>query len=614
MPVRDAAAGGSGHGPAHLSGRRRARHRGRWLLVAGVVVLAALGMAWWLLSDARTARAELFEAAALVSELQADVLAGDDASVDSAVAALQAHAEAALDATDGPHWAIAARVPWVGPNVEAVRTVAVVMDDLAHDAVPTLLEATDVVDPSALAPVDGRIALDPLVEAAPRVVAADEAVQAAVARMDAVDAEALWPFVADAFEEARQEVDEVSVTTATASRAVRLLPPMLGRDGPRTYLVLVQNNAELRATGGIPGSILLLRADNGGVEILDHRSGGSLGDLPAPVTELTDAEMALFGEDLAADMRDVTFTPDFPRGASIARQIWAQEVGGEVDGVVSVDPGTLALVLGATGPVPMPPGAVADVTGGQLTADNAVEVLLSTVYLTLLDPREQDEFFAQTAAGVFGALVGGAGEPSATIEALAQAARQGRLLVWSAREGEQALLADTVLSGALRGEAGDSPVIGVFLNDGSQAKMSYYLDVSTEVGGQTCAPDGSRLVELDVTLTNTVDPALVGTLPTYVTGSGTVVPIGEVRTNVLVYAPTGGQIEDVTIMNDVPGVSSQVQNGLPVVGKTVQLKPGQSVSVVATISVDRVHRGPVVLRTSPGRVVQDVPLVGVQCS
>ena len=163
------------------------------------------------------------------------------------------------------------------------------------------------------------------------------------------------------------------MTTEPASRAVQLIPPMLGADGPRDYLLLVQNNAEVRATGGIPGSVILLRAEAGAVTIVDTRSGGSLGSLPAPVVPLTDAESNLFGPDLAADMRDVTFTPDFPRSAEIARSIWAQQVGGEVDGVVSVDPGALALVLAHTGPVPVAPGPMADALGGTLTGANAAD-------------------------------------------------------------------------------------------------------------------------------------------------------------------------------------------------------------------------------------------------
>ena len=36
-----------------------------------------------------------------------------------------------------------------------------------------------------------------------------------------------------------------------------VLPQMLGDGGSRTYLLMAQQNAELRATGGLPGSCLL---------------------------------------------------------------------------------------------------------------------------------------------------------------------------------------------------------------------------------------------------------------------------------------------------------------------------------------------------------------------
>jgi Protein of unknown function (DUF4012) len=90
-----------------------------------------------------------------------------------------------------------------------------------------------------------------MVKAAPKVVAANAEVQTAVRRLDSLDPAAL--------------------TTATAARAVRLLPPMLGANGPREYLLLVQNNAEQRATGGIPGSVALLRAVDGAVTVGAHR-------------------------------------------------------------------------------------------------------------------------------------------------------------------------------------------------------------------------------------------------------------------------------------------------------------------------------------------------------
>jgi hypothetical protein len=582
--------------------------------VLGLVVVVLVGWAVWLAADAVQARAELASASRLVGALQEAVLAGDRDEATATLQELQLHAEQARDATRGVHWTAAAVLPWVGPNVRAVQVVADVVDDLATAALPALMEATQIVDPATMAPVDGRVDIGALELAAPAVVAADAVVADALARLDDIDASVLWSPVAVPLQGAREEVAEVAATTATAARAVQLLPTMLGADGPRDYLLLVQNNAELRATGGIPGSVSLLRAEGGTVTLVETRAGGALGDLPAPVLPLTETEMALFGEDLAADMRDVTFTPDFPRGAAIAREIWAQQVGGEIDGVLSVDPGALALLLDDTGPVPLPAGAVAASVGGQLTSQNAVQLLLNTVYLMEPDPAAQDAFFAGTAAATLGALLSGQGEPAAAIEALAEAARQGRLLVWSAHDEEQALLADTVLSGRLRGDAGGSPVIGVFLNDGSRAKLGYYLDTDIAIETLECRPDGSRLVAVTITLTNTVLEADVAGLPPYVTGAGVVVPVGEVRTNVLLYAPTDGLVEDVQVVDGEPGVTSQIHDGLNAVGRTTQLGPGQSVTIQAQVTTGSRFDGPLRLRSTPvangDKSVTVLPLCG----
>lgn len=587
--------------PTDALGARDAADRSprrRWPWVIGLIIGVPTIWGAWLAVDALEARAELSSAAALVGTLQDQILDGDRTGAAATLETLQAYARSARRASTGPHWSAAAVVPWVGPNIQAVQTVADVVDDLATEALPALMDATQIVDPATMAPVDGRVDIAALEEAAPAVVSADAVVADALARLDAVQIDHLWQDVAEPLLQVRDKVADVASSTATAARAVQLIPAMLGADGPRTYLLLVQNNAEVRALGGIPGSVSLLRAEDGGVQILETRNGGSLGDLPEPVVPLTDTEMSLFGEDLAADMRDVTFTPDFPRAAAIAAAIWVQEVGGEVDGVVSVDPGALALLLDAIGPVPLAPGATSDAVGGELTAQNAVALLLNTVYLYEPEPAQQDAFFADTAEATLGALLAGQGQGAPAIDALAEAARQGRLMVWSAHADEQALLADTVLSGRLRGDLGESPVVGVFFNDGSRAKMSYYLETNIDVGPARCRPDGSRLVDLTVTLTNTA-PADVATLPSYVTGVGDAVPEGEVRTNVLIYAPTDGWVEDVQVVGEEPGVTSQIHEGLAVVGRTTQLAPGGSVTLQAQVVAGPQLPGPVVLRSTP---------------
>ncbi|QGQ20266.1 DUF4012 domain-containing protein [Cellulomonas sp. JZ18] len=561
------------------------------LLVTLGVLLVVVALGAWFVRDALQARDALMAAADDVSRMQELVTAGDVAGAEAVVPGLQEHAAEARERTDGPLWSVARALPWAGPNVSAVQTVASVVDDLAQRALPPLVQATAVVDPAALAPVDGRLDVAPIAAIAPQVTAADGAVRGAVEQLAAIDSAELLEQIAAPVDELRDKVAAVAADTATASRAVQLLPAMLGAEGPRQYLVLVQNNAEPRATGGIAGAVLLLRVQDGAIEVVEQRTGGELAGLAQPVVELTPAEQDLFGPLLATDMRDVNFTPDFPRSARIAQRIWQQEVGAEVDGVLSVDPGTLALVLRATGPVALP-------TGGALTADDAAARLLNQVYLDIEDPRAQDAYFAATAAAVFAAVAGGQGDPAAAVDALAEAARQGRLMVWSAAEDEQALLEGTVLAGELRGSAADSPVVGVFLNDATQAKVGYYLDVAWEAEAVECRPDGSQLVQVRGTY-RYAPPENVDDLPEYVLGPARIVPPGQLRVNALVYVPENGHLESLRVNSEETPVHAQIHDELSVAALTWTFEPGQTRTLVVDLVTRSDQKGDVLIRSTP---------------
>ena len=577
----------------------------RLLFILTLLLAVVTAVVVWVGVDALKARGELKAAATQVHVLQGQVEKGDRTGAKVTLKSLQAHAAAAQAQTDGPQWSVVRALPWIGPNVRAVQTVSEVIDGLAVNALPTLMDATSLVDPTTLAPVNGRVDLKPLMKAEPKVVAANTEVQTAARRLDAINPNGLLAAVAAPLADLRAQVAKVALTTATAARAVQLLPPMLGAEGPREYLLLVQNNAEQRATGGVP-TLILLRAVDGAVKVVQTRStGGNLANLPKPILPLTASEQALFTNFLGIYMADVTMTPDFPRSGQLARAMWRQQVGTDLDGVLSIDPGALANVLGATGPVKL-------TSGQSLTATNAAQVLMNTVYLKIIDPVKQDEFFAATAASVFHAMMSGQGKPAAIVDALAQSAREGRLMVWSAHRDEQALLSGTVLSGELVGVQGDSSVIGVYLNDGTAAKIGYYLRTDVVATPTGCHPDGSQTVSVKVTLTNTA-PADAADLPPYI-ASGNAVPKGQVRTNVLLYAPSGGRVDDVRVSGGEPGVFSQTHNGLAVVGKTVQLKPGQRVVIVYDLLTGKGQPGTPVLRVTPVALGKNVIGAPSRCS
>ncbi len=520
--------------------------------------------------------------------MQDDVLAGDGSSVTGALAEVQRHAAAAESAAHGPHWTVAAHLPWVGDDVRAVQTVSEVVDDLARDVLPNLVDVASAVEPSTLAPVDGRVDLAPLQQAEPTVVAAAERVVASRARLDAIDVSGLLRAVAGPVTDLQVKVADLAMTTATASRAVQLLPPMLGADGPRDYLVLVQNPAEPRATGGVP-ALVLLHAEDGEVTVTEQRSAG-VGNFTESALPLTDEEKSLFTALVGAFMGDVTFTPDFPRSAELARAIWEKDAGSPLDGVLSIEPGAIASLLGVTGPV--------DLTNGvRLTADNAAQWLMNTVYLDYADSRQQDALFGEATARAFTALASGAWDPAAMVDVLAADAREGRLMVWSAHEDEQRLLAGTVLSGELTGVRGESPVVGLFVNDGSQSKMGYYLAVDATVTATRCRPDGSQALTVRVELTSTAPPE-AASLPSYISG-GRVLPAGQMRENVLLYAPQGGLVDDVRVEGADAGVHAQFHDGLAVAAKTLVFAPGDTVVLEYDLVTGPGQSGAPLLRTTP---------------
>ena len=80
--------------------------------------------------------------------------------------------------------------------------------------------------------------------------------------------------------------------------------------------------------------------------------------------------------------------------------------------------------------------------------------------------------------------------------------------------------------------------------------------------------------------------------------------------NVLLYAPLGGRVDDVRVSPGSPGVFSQTHDGLAVVGRTVQLKPGESVVIDYDVATGSGQPGAPVLRVTPvvfGKVTLNGP-------
>ena len=334
-----------------------------------------------------SARDDLNLATTDASELQDALTAGDQPRARAELTQLQSNVRSAQSTLDSAVLSVAAKTPFVGKNIKAVRTVTSAVSTVADDGLPPLVDVADKFNAKTFNPQGGRIDVDALAALTPNLTASAEAISRAQAEIDGVDASSLLSQLRDPVTDAQAKIGDAAEIATRATTASRVVPQLL--QGKHTYLLMFQNNAEIRATGGLPGAYAAPRHRQRRDQARrpGHRRARSA-SCPTSASPLTDEEDHLFTDLLVTDFRDVNFTPDFPRAAEIATAIVKNENGIDVDGVLSIDPVTLSYLLKGTGPVDLEDGT-------RLTADNAVDVLLNGVYVTYPDERRPGRVLRQ---------------------------------------------------------------------------------------------------------------------------------------------------------------------------------------------------------------------------
>ncbi|CAL4860796.1 DUF4012 domain-containing protein [Microbacterium sp. MM2322] len=499
---------------------------------------------------------------------------GNIAAASDAIDELARETSAARELTSDPIWQGAEGVPWVGPQLAAIADVAAAVDDVASGTARPLASVADGFGTEAFVPVDGRI--DTSVFSALAEPASRAAVVAASARDDvaSIDRAPLVAPIAKAVDQLDGLLDQVASGTDALARASQLLPSMLGADGPRTHMLLVQNNAEWRSLGGIVGSMTPLQADKGAITLGDQIQARAIDSYPDSVGDLGDYA-AIYNAKPGRFLQNITQVPDFRLTAQLAREFAARN-DVKIDGVISMDPVALSYLLDATGPIELP-------TGDTLTSANAAEFLLNGVYLRYPEADQQDVVFAAAASGVFAALTRGDVNPGKLVEALARAGTEHRLYLWSAKEADEAVLAGTTLAGAPPEGDSDTARFGVYFNDGTGSKMDYYISPEVTLGWSGCGSGSTpRTLSLKITLTSTAPADAATALPDYITGGGTYgVPEGTARTVGEVYLPEGFQATT-SFTSTGRGFGGGMVGDRQVLSYSLDLKPGES----QTVSID----------------------------
>lgn len=575
---------------------------GLLLLVVVMGVVGAL-MAKAVADRAFAARDALQDAIPLASTAKDQVLASDVEGAQATVARLKELTAEARDQADGSIWRLGEVVPVAGPNLTAVREVSETIDDLVSNA----LEPAAGLSLSSLAPTGGRIdvaQLDVASDVLDRVAAALDQARATV---DGIDRSALIDQVSSGVRQLDEALAQIEPIVKPAQKTLSVLPGILGADGPRNYLVLVQNNAESRGTGGNPASLVMITADNGDISITQQASSTDFNNgRQNPIVDLDPGAVALYGDKIGRYMQDVTTTPDFPDSARIMGAFWQEQFGTRIDGTLSIDPVALSYLMQATGPVQLP-------AGDTLDASNVVPTLLSDVYyrfntgLTYIDNPRQDAFFAVAAGAVFDSITS-VSNPRALVEQVVRAADEGRILYVPASEAEADLIAGSRMTGRLPADNSEITMLGSYVNDITEGKLDYYMNTAVGVTSDVCqvAAEEAPTFTITSSLTSTLPARDVPELPTYVSPAR-FFPKGVVSTDLVLYGPVGSSFVSASVDGNEVAVSPIEHLGRPAVKVNVENRPESSHTVVATFSGSAgAGYGPVQVWHTP--MVRDTPV------
>ena len=581
----------------HIRQIKRKRRR-RKILIGALVIIAVLAVfAGAFVWSALQAKNELQQAVSSVQGLQQTIVDSDKSKREEQVNTFSDHVSKAYEQTSSPLWQLASVVPYAGDDISAVRTMVAAMENISSQALPQLLQAADNIDLNNVHVENGTIEISGLEASQRPLQIADDTIDKATREVKTVKAVKAPHIaqIADALKTAETYCEKLDSMVHSLNSIVQVLPSMLGteshaNDAPRNYLILAQTNAEARPSGGLTGSLGLVTVQGGRVSLQPFVSDSEIQNADEPVVDLTAEERLLFTDKLGKDIRDVNFTPDFPRTGEIVSAMWNRQYGVAVDGVIAIDPLFLQNMLAVTGAVAMPDGSTLD-------GANTAQTLLHDVYARMTS-QETDEYFAVAAQAAFDHIMQNAGNFKSYVKALSTSVEQGHVMVWSAHEDEQNLIADSAISGKLITE-GAKPQVGVYISDETESKMDWYLhrEVTTEF--QKVARNGANQYTVHIKLQNTMTAEEAASEADYVTGGGNIVPKGQIKTALFIYAPANGRLVDWEFQNadDYKGVT--LHNGLTVGVGDVTLQPGESYEITVHVQSAPDTDEPLTLRQTP---------------
>ncbi|MBA4384995.1 MAG: hypothetical protein C0410_09680 [Anaerolinea sp.] len=284
-----------------------------------------------------------------------------------------------------------------------------------------------------------------LVGAQPHLLAAQAALDVALDAYRKIDLQKLSPKT----RELLIMVDPWVKSFDTVLTAAIALPKLLGAtdEGPKTYIVLLQNEDELRATGGFITGVATIVLENG--KIISFKvEDSTLVDNPEQFYPPAPWQLERYMAASHWVFRDSNWSPDFPTAAKWAEMFIATSRNYTVDGVIAVDQESIKYILKALGPISV------ENSSYPITADNVINYMRITK--SEVQSVHRKDFMADLAQALLQKIQKDGGIPWKTLgKLLKQALEERHILIQVDDPTISSILARLNWDGALRTDSND---------------------------------------------------------------------------------------------------------------------------------------------------------------
>ena len=465
-------------------------------LVGGFVLWLQIGLMSSLVSVALGARSFQTSLTAAVDQLTT----GDYQSALANFDEVQTAAERVSSSAGAAQLDLIGTLPGLDTAVANWRVLAIATDDVTTGTGELLAIFGDLSGQSGGAKIfsDGAIDIELLRQLPPRVAAVDTDINDAVTQLKLVDTSGpAAGILATVQEKALKEVKPVQRAISALVDLAPLLPDALGANAPKRYLIAIGNQAEMRASGGAPLTLVLVEFDNGriSIPIKGQTSTQLYPPLNAPVTWWGPAGNPFFP--INPRNAPMVVANTHPSLLYSAREMSGAWIGGDypaVDGVITIDLSAIAAVLNAIGPISSP-------TYGEVTGDRLGQILLVEAYekfgVTEFVARQEanqlllDELLQQLLSGE---------DLVSVAKAIASTAPGRHFQVWMRDTRFENFILESGAGGSVR-DPGQGDWSAVYTQNGNQSKVDVFQQRNVLVSAQL-NPDGSARVTQLMTLTN----------------------------------------------------------------------------------------------------------------